>query len=922
MVSHTHWDREWYLSFNQFRLRLVNVIDKALEMTSVPGWNSFMLDGQTAPIEDYLEVKPDNMPLLKKAVETKKLIVGPWYVLADEFLESAEGLVRNLLIGDKIADKLGKVMKCGYVPDTFGHVWQLPQVLSGFGIKSCYLYRGYPPLFGGHEEYKGHNDGTPLEFFWCAPDGSKVLTLHHITGYGNASHLSDSASSGEYKCLGAVMRIIGAVDHLDPRSARKLFLIMNGTDHLFPDDNIPDVVDFINNDEELKENFHIKHTTIEDYFSALAEDSYNLPDLAGEMRGSAYTQVTPGCLSSRMYLKQANWQVSNKLEHWVEPMNVLAWYLGARYPQDPITLAWKLLLKNHPHDSICGCSIDRVHADMETRFAELGDMIETLINGAESIIWKAMKQPPEGKMLLPVLNATNWAQTGPVKTRVSAPAAWHDMHLRVVDGTGKVVPAASVKTIPDYRELPDSSKLFPLFGHSMQLREVEMVAADVPPLGFKTWYLEPVPDGTADRPVAVAKDSVLENELLKIAVNPDGTVAITEKKTGKTWGDLLVIADSGDDGDEYDYAPPHDDVVVLSRGGKAIISAVENSPLKQTCTIDITMKVPSCITKERKRSAELVDFQARIAIELYAGEPFTRVTVDVDNGVDDHRLQACFPTGLSVAKSHAADHFMVMERDISLPKDDGWFQPAQGLYHTDGFVDLSDGKVGLAVFVKGLPEFEIQPKMQNAIAITLFRGVGWLSRDGMPLSRGHLGRPSGLNGPFLPTPDAQCKRHMRFELAIMPHGGDWQKALLWKFMTAFQVPLEAMVHGARDHFYEPPLVTGQIKPLEFDEECMLDVEPATLVVSALKKAETSNGIILRIFNPSPAAVQGKVRLSFEPSSVSIVNLNEEFVESEMYDNGKFEFSMKPSHIMTFLVTPKRHAPQEETRDGRSKVTCH
>ncbi|MBN2151983.1 MAG: hypothetical protein JW839_11080, partial [Candidatus Lokiarchaeota archaeon] len=371
--------------------------------------------------------------------------------------------------------------------------------------------------------------------------------------------------------------------------------------------------------------------------------------------------------------------------------------------------------------------------------------------------------------------------------------------------------------------------------------------------------------------------------------------------------DLLVLADSGDDGDEYDYAPPREGLVVTSRSGVATIAGVEKSPVKQSCTIHVAMKVPKCITRERKRSAELVDLEARITLDLYAGEPFARATIDVDNAADDHRLQACFPTGLAVAKSHAADHFMVMERDIALPRDDGWYQPAQGLYHTDGFVDLSDGKAGLAVFVKGLPEFEILPAMQNAIAITLFRGVGWLSRDGMPLARGHLGRPSGLNGPFLPTPGAQCRRKMRFELAIMPHAGGWEEALLWKRMKAFQVPLKAMVRGAGDHFYEPPLATGAVKPLEFDDECMLQVEPEALVVSALKRAEGSNGIVLRVFNPSPSAMQGRIRLSFEPSSVSVVNLDEEFRSAVMYLDGGFGFAIKGYQIMTFLVSPKRYS---------------
>ncbi|MFX0100956.1 MAG: hypothetical protein ACFFCS_15375, partial [Candidatus Hodarchaeota archaeon] len=259
LVSHTHWDREWYLTFQEFRLRLIHVIDKALELSQDPTWNSFMLDGQTAPVEDYLEIKPDWKDKLITAVKAGKLVIGPWYVLADEFLESAEGLVRNLLIGHQIAEQFGKVMKVGYVPDTFGHVWQLPQILSGFSIKSCYMFRGYPPLFGGHEEYKGHNDGTPVEFFWVAPDGTKVLTLHHITGYSNTSGLSDVPTSGEYAFMGAITKILMAVERLEPRSVKNTFLLMNGTDHLYPDTNIPELVEFFNQEEDLSEEMVLIH---------------------------------------------------------------------------------------------------------------------------------------------------------------------------------------------------------------------------------------------------------------------------------------------------------------------------------------------------------------------------------------------------------------------------------------------------------------------------------------------------------------------------------------------------------------------------------------------------------------------------------------------------------------------------------------
>src|SRR5271157_129829 len=908
VISHTHWDREWYLSFNQFRLRLVNVIDKALELAKDERWNSFMLDGQTAPIEDYLEVKPDNATALRKAVEASKLLIGPWYVLADEFLESAEGLVRNLLIGHKIADKFGRVMKCGYVTDTFGHVWQLPQILSGFGIRSCYLFRGYPPLFGGHVECKGLNEDTPLEFFWRAPDGTRILTLHHITGYGNASNFSESATEGAYKNLGAVMKVLGAVERLEPRSAKPLFLIMNGSDHMFPDDNVPEIIDLINTDDEMAGNFSAKHATIEDYFAALDEMSYDLRELSGEMRGSAYTQVTPSCLSSRIYLKQASWRLSTELESYAEALNVVAWYHGAKYPQDQLTLAWKYLLKNHPHDSICGCSIDRVHGDMETRFAELGDMIDTLINGAMSFLWKALPQAPAGTIALPVINVTNWSHTGPACVLLNLPSTWQAKPLRVIDEQGNQVPECVITPIEDYRALPSASKLYPIFSGTVKLHEIEFLARDVPALGFKTWHIQPEGDAEIDvtaSPTSDTSDAILGNEFLSVAINHDGTITVLDKQTGKEWPDLLQFADAGDDGDEYDYSAPHENLVILSKDGMATISPVEASALKQTCKMHVAMTVPACITKERARSVELKTLDVNVVLTVYANEPFLRVTIDVANDVEDHRLQACFPTGLNVVMSSAADHFMVMNRTIDLPRDDGWFQPAQGLYHTDGFVDLSDATTGLAVLVKGLPEFEIVKNMNNAIAITLFRSVGWLSRDGMPFARGHLGRPSGLNGPFLPTPDAQCKREMHFELAVMPHAGTWQDAKLWKHMKGFQVPLKVMVHGVRNHFYEPPLAAAKIKSLDFTTEGMISVVPDDLVLSALIKAETSNGIILRLFNPSGEDVQGTISLSFDPASVSIVNLNEEFIEAVMYSDRQFEFSIKPNQIMTFLVSPQR-----------------
>jgi mannosylglycerate hydrolase len=346
-VSETHWDREWYLSFHEFRKWLVKLIDDLIEnLPKSPDFHSFMLDGQTCVIEDYLEIRPQNRDALYTLIRENRIIIGPFYVLADEFLESGEGLIRNLLLGHKIAHQIGvKPMKVGYVPDTFGHIWQLPQLLQGFGINSMYYYRGYPPLFGNHEEYTGKNENTPLEHWYASPDGSKTLTLHHITGYGNAAGITDGAQpKEEFPYLNGVFQIHDTLKRVGSRTKSNLILLMNGSDHRQAEWLLPDLIRKWNANSELQEDCPIilEHGTLQQYFSELQkaiERGLELPTLTGEARGSMYTQVTPGCISTRTNLKLLNWECSRELERYAEPFAVLSWLCGAQYQENFIEYA-------------------------------------------------------------------------------------------------------------------------------------------------------------------------------------------------------------------------------------------------------------------------------------------------------------------------------------------------------------------------------------------------------------------------------------------------------------------------------------------------------------------------------------------------------------------------------------------------------
>ncbi len=212
LVTHTHWDREWYLTFQQFRLKLVHLVDDLLDILDKdPLFVNFLLDGQTIVLDDYLLMRPDRRHDLEKYIQAGRISVGPWHILPDEFLVSPEATIRNLLQARRTGRQFGPLMQVGYVPDPFGHIGQMPQILSGFGITSTCVQRGL--------------SDEPCEFWWRAPDGSQVLMAYLRDGYGNAADLPDDNPTrfrAEVRRLSAALAPFTATDHI---------LLMWGTDH-------------------------------------------------------------------------------------------------------------------------------------------------------------------------------------------------------------------------------------------------------------------------------------------------------------------------------------------------------------------------------------------------------------------------------------------------------------------------------------------------------------------------------------------------------------------------------------------------------------------------------------------------------------------------------------------------------------------
>jgi len=453
VVSHTHWDREWYLTFQQFRLKLVRLVDKLLDVLERnPRFRYFMLDGQTVVLADYLEVRPENEARLRRYVRQGRILVGPWYVLPDEFLVSGEAMVRNLLLGHRLADDFGGVMKAGYLPDSFGQTGQIPQIMRGFGIDCAVIYRGVGP------------EAEQSEFLWQSPDGSEVLAIHLPHGYCHAQNLPTRLDA-------FLTRLAKLRGDLEPFATTDTLLIMNGCDHLEPQPELPVLIAAANrrlSDAELVHGtlpMYVQEVRakLEEQRAKSIEHRAKLQTLRGEFRSSLRSNILPAVSSTRMWIKQRNYAAETLLEKWAEPASAFA-VLALRFhvPSSKFHVAepgtwnmehgtwnallwqsWRYLLQNQPHDSICGCSIDQVHREMATRFDWSQQIAEEVTRQslqaiASKINTASVRANGSPGAPIVVFNPVAGPRTDTVTVSVELPGSLED--FVVEDAGGQVVP--------------------------------------------------------------------------------------------------------------------------------------------------------------------------------------------------------------------------------------------------------------------------------------------------------------------------------------------------------------------------------------------------------------------------------------------------------------------------------------------------
>ncbi|GIW13766.1 MAG: hypothetical protein KatS3mg062_1205 [Tepidiforma sp.] len=907
VVPHTHWDREWYQPHELFRLRLVRMIDELIEhMETHPEYRCFNLDGQSIVIADYLELRPENEPRLRALVEAGRIVIGPWWVQPDEFLPSGESHVRSFQRGIRSAERMGGCLRVGHCADQFGHIAQMPQLMRQLGLTSACLWRGVPDAIPG------------WSFWWQAPDGTRIPVLYLRNSYSSGWRLPRDPED----FLERVRR-----QERDLRPGLPA-LVMNGTDHSRMERHVPELLRAASG-----RGYELRLATLAEYEAAVLAAGVDDVVHCGELRSPDRSNVLAGVLSARMYLKQRDFDVARSLEKYAEPLELLAYLHGGPSGAPALRHAWSLALENTPHDSICGCSIDQVHREMLPRYDRAEQLATEVAREALGHLVRDVEVPPQGGLAIfrPVIGS-------PAILEADVPAEWAAFDaLQLPGGTRvpfslergesvavlqreQVSPAGALRHLDFLREQrydvhAIEAMTWELEGRHLRVTttvgpditvvDEEAIRSEVRRIGRQgladtaevvvrrsararlTAVLPPagavqlevaVPTGQASpAPRPAARSRRIRSGRFDVRLR-DAGLRILDRETGFCLDPGIVFVSEGDRGDEYNA-----DILDDAIPGPASVSVhgTTSTPVWQELHYTLVYDLPEGLARgrERRKRRARVQEPIDVRVRLWEGMPLIEFRVVVDNRARDHRLRALVPLPFDPLRVVTENHFHVAERGLEPPPWNGVSaeQPPR-TFPQKAFAAAEAADAGLALFNWGLPEGElIDWQNGKALAVTLLRCVGWLSRPDLRSRRGGA-------GPTVATSDSQCPGRHEFRLALAPYRGSWRSARIQNLAHAWAFPPLGRATNGHEGNLEPRV------PL-------IEVEgDATL--SAACRSEVSGEPIARVYGGS---LGGVIRLrapALAGRTAARVDLLERGDTIIAAADGSWSFEVRPWEIVT------------------------
>ncbi len=888
VITAGHLDIEWYQPLRCYRFWTVETLDRLLSAAERPDFPCYVLDGQVFPLEEYLEVRPEQEAAMRALVRAGKLAIGPFYTQFDEWIPSAECMIRNCLYGARAAERFGGCMKAGYLPDNFGHPRQMPQILAGFGIDSLLFMRGMPEVPGGH----------PDEFLYEGLDGTAVLASHFRESYAGAFDIFDKQVDPlqvrdvpYYEGYLSFEHHVELAEHDDPERIARTMIdnvrriarrypsgvvpLISGYDHLPPQERVGETIAAAN---RLQGDIEFRAGNVEDYVRLARKRMADPAVYRMELTGSRYQYVLLGALSSRSYLKRQHFACEALMERYAEPLLAIAARHGHAGNARLMDEAWRALLINSAHDSIHGSSTDEVHTDMESRYGAARQIAAGVIHQAMAHLGRHVRRWWGGGrgMLAYAPAGAAFAQPAQVWLPVG------EASVRIVDEAGRTLPSQV-----EPRESAQRNALGQVRNLSLPAASLRRVLFLCPMAAGEVRSFAAVEGGGEERPGALrAGEDFLENEFLRVDA-AGALVHVLDKRTGRWYRNLNLLEEEADAGDVWDFSPPWlPGAAVRSSAADFTVRLTECGCVRATITQSGSLRVPSCLVGD-ERSRETVVLPVTLAVSLYAGIARLDVALRLENTARDHRIRLRVPTGLACDEVLSQGHLAVLRRGVRpVEATERWRQPPTRLQPMREWAAACDGQAGLAVALKGVYDYEAETCGRTGfvdLSFTLLRGVQKMSRVNMP-------QRAGAAADAYDVPGAQCLGAHEIAWSYAPYQAHGEDA----------APFLPEVHS----FLYPPVVHA-VRSRSAREDfnalpCPVRWDAPGVQFSAFKPRMDGPGAVLRLFENQGRPVAARIETAGY-TKAWLSNMNEEKLQPLVMEGGTLLVPFGAYQAVTLLL---------------------
>lgn len=691
VIAHTHWDYEWYFSRQEARVQFAYHMNEVLEALKSHQLEYYMLDGQMAIVDDYLQTNPDKKDAIKKYNRAGRLLLGPWYTQIDEFTTSGESAVRNLQLGMNLANELGEPMKIGYLPDSFGQSQDMPKIYNGFGIHNAVFWRGLP------------YENKAREFKWRSNDGSEVYTVNIKNGYYVGGELINCQN---YQQL---------INKIATDSLHQNLALPVGGDQRAVDFNLKDKIEDANRNVK---NAYLKESSYPQFFRELKSEGRIVPVYQGEYVDPSVSKIHRGIYSSRYDLKQVYDRLERILTYQVEPLMAYAKFRGIASQIGIVKDLWKTVARGQAHDSAGGCNSDKTNDDIFHR----GIVALQTANAVRDYLLRKLSISDLNRADLYLYNPLPFhvKRVSEIKISTKFP------HFDLIDEDGNKI---------EYDVLNQQIENAALLrrNHAEMEDEKYYVTRIAVELDLRETGLRRIRIKEKKQHFEMKETQKIQNDRLKI-VMVDGKLQLEDVESEKNYSNFLFFVDQGDEGDNYDYSPAFNDWRLDLDFKDAEVKCTTGKVISKM-QIRGSWQLPSDLEarKNRVKNEKLKYF---IELTLDKESPQIGFKMKVKNTVKDHRLRLVINADLPSEYSYADTQFGVIQRDVVDPhltnwKEIGYHEEPTALRPMLHFANLHNDQRSITFLTHGMKSYEVIGENFDQLAITLYRSVGFLGRPDM-----------------------------------------------------------------------------------------------------------------------------------------------------------------------------------------------